>query len=541
MAITEQTFSVSCRGGLDRTSNTQELLKLPNLATRLMNFESTVEGGYRRINGYQKLGNGEIAEGGTLPIDGITVFNNGFLLCKSSKMYYTLDGETFTPVNKSLDYVNFPEGQSYDDLVAAPLIPRDFAGPYQFQQFSLGTKKILMGVCQNNKPFRLTISGDTVEDSIYSYKEVNLTTGTLIGAKVCEKYKDQLVIAGMDDAPDSIYYSDILKPDDFEGANAGSIGFNDEVVGIKMFRENLYVFCKNSIHVVTGLETGSPQRKSLTENIGCLASGSIQEINGDLVFLAPDGLRTLSATERLGDLNLSTLSNKIGPPLLINIKQLRNYVVQSVVLKAKAQYRIFFTPVNANSAVAQVGYIMYLNQGQQGISTEFSQIKGFNVSCIYNGYVDNQEVTISGGTNGKFYYHDVGEDFDGKNIPFLYQSPYFDMGDPAYRKNIKKLITYLTLEGDTHFNIQVRYDYDNPEAYNPPPRTSGHLNAPAIYSETNYKTSGSKYSSVSQPRLSTLMEGSGKTVAIRIFPSGSKCAPFNVQGFDVYHTVGGRI
>ena len=39
---------------------------------------------------------------------------------------------------------------------------------------------------------------------------------------------------------------------------------------------------------------------SHTENIGCVDGNTIQEIGGDLVFLAPDGLRTVAGTARIG-------------------------------------------------------------------------------------------------------------------------------------------------------------------------------------------------------------------------------------------------
>ena len=41
----------------------------------------------------------------------------------------------------------------------------------------------------------------------------------------------------------------------------------------------------------------------ITENVGCLSGYSIQEIGGDLIFLAPDGLRTVAGTARIGDVS----------------------------------------------------------------------------------------------------------------------------------------------------------------------------------------------------------------------------------------------
>ena len=50
-----QPYTVACEGGLVTASNQIDLLRNPGVATDLQNFEVSVEGGYRRINGYTKL------------------------------------------------------------------------------------------------------------------------------------------------------------------------------------------------------------------------------------------------------------------------------------------------------------------------------------------------------------------------------------------------------------------------------------------------------------------------------------------------------
>ena len=55
---TSQPYTVACEGGLVTASNQVDLLRSPGAATELQNFEVSVEGGYRRINGYSKLGAG---------------------------------------------------------------------------------------------------------------------------------------------------------------------------------------------------------------------------------------------------------------------------------------------------------------------------------------------------------------------------------------------------------------------------------------------------------------------------------------------------
>ncbi len=540
MAIKEQTFPISCRGGLDLTSNTQELLKKPGWAVELVNFEPAVDGGYRRISGYTKLGNGEVPAGGASSIDGLKIYNDGFLIGKSSNLYFTFDGIEFALLNRSIDYVNEPDGITLNELNIAPIIPRENSGHYQFRVFNQGTKKIICGVSDNCKPFYAVVTGDSMDNAKFLYKELNLETGTMIGAKYCEKFKDQFVIAGMRDAPTEIYYSDILKPDNFEGANAGAIGFNDEVVGIKMFRGTLYVFCRDTIHKVTGIESGNPLREQVTERIGCVDGNSIQEIGGDLVFLAPDGLRTLSATQRIGDININILSSDINSKIREIVRNHDGYDIRSVVIRNSSQYRLFMK-AKPDVNLPTYGFIMYLGYEEGGIMPQFSELRGLEVSAIDNGYYKGVERTVSGNFTGGIYFHNEGGDFDGREIPFLFQTPYFDMGDAAFRKNLHKIITYLKPEGETNFNIQVKYDYESPQAYQPLPYNSGDIATPAVYRQARYNTNNVKFGSTRNPVVSTLTEGSGKTAALRIFPSGKHNDPFSIQGFDLYFITGGRI
>jgi len=50
-----QPYTVACDGGLLTSSNSIDLLKTPGVATRLQNFEVSIEGGYRRVNGYANI------------------------------------------------------------------------------------------------------------------------------------------------------------------------------------------------------------------------------------------------------------------------------------------------------------------------------------------------------------------------------------------------------------------------------------------------------------------------------------------------------
>ena len=51
--------------------------------------------------------------------------------------------------------------------------------------------------------------------------------------------------------------------------------------------------------------------QTVTDDLGCLATDSVIEMGGDLLFLSQDGLRPVSGTDKIGDVNLETVSKNI--------------------------------------------------------------------------------------------------------------------------------------------------------------------------------------------------------------------------------------
>ena len=108
--------------------------------------------------------------------------------------------------------------------------------------------------------------------------------------------------------PQRSYISVPFEEDNFTAASgAGSFRVDSTVVGLKVFRNELIIFCEDEIYKLTGT-TSTFAVQEVTRNIGCRDGGSIQEIGGDVIFLAPDGLRTIAGTARIGDVELGSIS-----------------------------------------------------------------------------------------------------------------------------------------------------------------------------------------------------------------------------------------
>ena len=82
---------------------------------------------------------------------------------------------------------------------------------------------------------------------------------------------------------------------------------------------------------------------------------TIQEFAGDLIFLAPDGLRTVAGTARIGDVELGTISSNVQPLFDDNISSAIYF--DSVVIPDKTQYRIFFNKTTTEENATEVLYV----------------------------------------------------------------------------------------------------------------------------------------------------------------------------------------
>ena len=160
------------------------------------------------------------------------------------------------------------------------------------------------------------------------------------GAKFVTAFKDHMFYAGMSTNKQTIVFSVPFIENNFNVAiGGGSIRVDDTIVGLKVFRQDLFIFCENRIFKLSGSSVADFSVTPVTRDIGCVNGQTIQEFAGDLIFLAPDGLRTVAGTARIGDVELGTISTVVQPLFNDNIATATNFT--SVVIPNKTQYRVF--------------------------------------------------------------------------------------------------------------------------------------------------------------------------------------------------------
>ena len=155
---------------------------------------------------------------------------------------------------------------------------------------------------------------------------------------------------------------------DFTAANgSGTISVGADITGLIVFRQQLVIFTESSILQLVGNTVADFNLQPITLDIGCTDESTIQEIGGDVIFLAPDGLRLLSGTERIGDFGLAVVSKNIQKEITDLVSS--NSSFASIVVRKKSQYRIFgYNPNTSEENSKGILGTQMATQGGEGMS-----------------------------------------------------------------------------------------------------------------------------------------------------------------------------
>ena len=322
------------------------------------------------------------------------------------------------------------------------------------------------------------------------------------------------------------------------GSGAGSIVLEDQVVGLASFRSDLIIFCRNSIFKLLNInDSNSIVVQPITKNVGCLSAGSIQEVAGDLLFLSPDGLRTVAGTARIGDVELGTVSRPIQSIIQTIAENIDNFTISSVVLRDNSQYRLFYNTQGTANASAKGIIATLTNEGFQ-----YSELQGIKATAITSNFgADGIERTWHGDTNGYIYNHNTGDSYDyggsASNITASYQTPNLDFGDVGTKKTMRYVRLSVSPEGGIQPTLRVRYDYEAVDIAQPLDYILDSIPLPSIFGSGIFGTN--VLGATPDPLVRQAIQGSGHTVSF-IITSSDTNSPYTINGLYVDYTPSGR-
>jgi len=498
-------YIVNLRGGL--VLNKSQFEMEPGEAMELRNFEPDIGGGYRRINGFSKFNTNAITSGSTTgSILMSAVYKDQVIAARGTEVFKLSSGSgSVTQIDSS----------------------RTSAGRYDFDVYNMdGTERIIWADGNNNASH---YNNSAVTD-------VN-ASGAPSNPKYVKIFKNHAFYAGMSATPQKVVFSAPYAVGDFTAANgAGSISVTSTITGLKVFREQLYIFCEDAIFRLAGNSISDFQMQPVTTKVGCVAPFTIQEVGGDIIFLAADGLRTVAGTEKIGDVELGVVSRPIQKRFTdLDLSDVKNKM-SSLVIRSKTQYRIFFANQSAETdATGVIGVF-------KGDRWEFADLKGIKPNCADSGFISNVETIVHGGHDGYIYKQESGNTFTNSSdgtlaVEARYKSAHLTMGDPGIRKRFHRAILNYRPEGTIDTNLGLEYDFGSAEVLNPASIAVTAASNTSVYGTGTYGAAsygGSQFVLERQP-----ITGSGFAVAVQ-FTEDATSAPYSLRGFSLEFAAAGR-
>ena len=214
---------VSCFGGL--VLNKDIFSMRPGEALQLTNFEPDIAGGYKKMLGTTAYNSTIVPQvsSSTESIDMVAIFNDLVLAAR---------GGTISRAGTSGSWTSIATGKGTSFR-------------YDFERYNYnGTEKIMIAT-GSDSAFSI--------DTSYNVDIINATGGGTAptNPKFVSAFKNHMFYAGMSDAISSVIFSGPFTEDDFD-TGAGTIKVDTTIVGLKVFREELFVFGEDRIFKISG-------------------------------------------------------------------------------------------------------------------------------------------------------------------------------------------------------------------------------------------------------------------------------------------------
>ena len=560
-----QSFKLICSGGLNSNENHLDLSdNAPGSATRLVNYEPSLFGGYRRIEGFGKYD----SDYGEVTVDGQTTGQGKILGIAIFKNDHTNSTQIIAArqdaggSNYSFYYHTPSIGWRKFTLNHSVVRPMTLNGltvsKLRHVSFNFGTGNKICFVDGVNPA--IVFDGQHWEE-IKSGNSGGYTAGgssntgggnqAVNAPALVDVFKNHLFLAGHEASRATIAHSAPTTSSDPDGlydwtsaSGAGQIAAGFDVVQIKPFRDDLFVFGSNGIKKINVNSSNTFILDNVTSNVGCVARDSVLEIGGDLMFLAPDGFRPVAGTSRIGDVELETVSKPIQATLVDLIANNDMSTLNGVVIRSKSQIRYFFQideSTNLKGQADSEGIIGGLTSSDGSIGWEFGELLGIRASCCTSGYIDATEFVLHGDYDGHVYRQENGTSFNNLDIVSVYATPYLDFGETEQRKILRKVNTFIRAEGPLEMLLSMTYDWGDGDTSVPSTYAQTSTGAPTRYAgrNINYNAANVLYGGSSKPIMTTDIQGSGFSTQATFVTVG-QTFPFSIQGMVFEFSVAGR-
>lgn len=502
------------------------------LALRNNNLYKSVGTGWTKINvpSYGTvLVNGAGQTGSNLVIDGLTSApqaGDTFSIAGVEKVYTVLTDATVTAGGATVSIAP-ALASSPADNAAVTWLTANYSDSIKLRttKYRIGNTSKIVGVDGVNAPF--------IWDNT-TFTLLNDATADVIGAEFAIFHKNQMFYA----KGDKLVFTSPYTDTDFSAATgSGVISIGAPITGLVVFRDTLIIFAEKSISQLTGNTLADFNLQPITKNVGCVASDTIQEISGDVIFLGPDGLRLLGGSDKFGDFSLGVLSKSIQKETTELIKASTSFA--STVIKQKSQYRLFGYSVSVTAQNSK-GILGTQLLGEPTGTISWAELVGIKAYVADAEYKDQEETLVFAHTADYVYQMEDGNSFDGGSIRASFATPYVYINDPRIRKTIYKLVVYTAPQGSVTMDVNLKVDFDDINSIQPLTISLTNTTSTVGFYGTSVARYGiTRYASGLKKQFETQTVGSGFSVSLQ-FVSDSTDPPFSLDAATLEYSTHDR-
>jgi hypothetical protein len=488
MAVQSQTWALG--GGLDLVSPAIQISA--GKAILAQNYECSMNGGYRRIDGYTifdgRTTGTPLAVAGSGPIRGVWEYGGVVYAFRDNA------GGSAGVMHKSTS--------SGWVVVSTPTLAA--GGSYEFVNHNFGghSSTLNMYGCNGvNKAFQF--NGTTL-----TLLTTGMTTDTPSHIGV---HKNHLFLSF---SGGSVQHSGTGDPTSWTlVTGAGEISIGSEVTGLNSMQGNsLAITGNNQVSVLYGTAASNWDLKSYSPAIGAVDKTHAQ-MDSDLYYFNGDDLSSLTATQAFGDFESASISSLVKP----YIDARKTSTVGATVNRDKNQYRLFFS-----DKTVLVGTI--INRQVVGFST---WLLDHIPSAVTEGYM--------GCTDGSIMRMDSGTSFSGAAIQSFLRLPFTSLNSPHKKKRFRKATLELAAGSQATLNYLADYDYGT--------GGSSVSSSTTVYGGGGFWDVASwnnfVWSSAVVASAEAYLNGSGQNISLLIVHTSATDPAFTLQGVQLNYSLRG--
>jgi hypothetical protein len=270
----------------------------------------------------------------------------------------------------------------------------------------------------------------------------------------------RLWVAGMTDDPQTVYFSDLQDPSNWQTGTAGYLDISaviptgDPITALAQYNNFLIIFCKR--HIVVYANADDPANLTLSDVImgtGCIARDSVVAVGGtDILFLSATGVQSLQRIIQEKSLPFRDVSKNVRDDLLSNANSELVDNIKAIYYSTDAFYLLSIPSTNTVYCFDTRGAL----ETGAARATIWREITP-TAFCV----TENRDLYIGkAGYIGKYY----GQDDNSAAYRMSYYTNYFDMEQPAALKILKK-VNIITIGGSAQALV-MKWGYDYTANYN---------------------------------------------------------------------------